>query len=165
MEYRAVNINDHQKALTKKRVRYDDYETAILLKSRLVDMLKEFSEEFMIYYDDWFIVDKGPNRIGRLRSVICFIIRNDERQISKTGNLTYQLQNFFGYPDNTDIWKICTHVQKEPYKYKEEIRLIRYFLIKHKVITDASLDYYLVNRVASRKLRTKTVAENQVSLF
>lgn len=169
MNYTAVDINSHQRLLKKKQIKYEDYEVAMLLKSRLLAMLKEFGEEMCIDYNSWFIVDRGPNIIGRYRNVICFLINQDEAQISKIGNLTHQLRYIFGYPDSSDIWKITTHVLVNPLAYEKEIKLIRYFLIKHRVINkDTPLEYFLSRRRMTREQRKKyrgVDLSNQVVLF
>lgn len=167
--YTPVDINSHQRLIRKSRIKYEDYETAILLKSRLQAMLREFGEEMCIDYDSWFIVDKGPNIVGRFRNVICFLINQDEMQISKIGNLSHQLRYIFGYPDTSDIWKITTHVLVNPMAYEKEIRLCRYFLIKHRVLNESTpIEYFLSRRRMTREQRRKYKGvdlTNQTALF
>jgi hypothetical protein len=112
------------------------YEERILLKSKLIDCLKELSDELLIYYDDFFIIDKCKRgREGRFRAVICYIIYVDETQIKKFNNVVLILQRFFHYSDTYDIHKIIRHVKYNPNSYAKEIRLCKYYLSKHKIIS------------------------------
>lgn len=164
MEYRAVDVLSHEAASKRKSIKVHNYEEAMLLKSRLQAMIEELGDEMDIEKGEWSITSSYP-RVGRFRSVICYIIKQNESQIHKKGNLTHQLQRFFGYPDTTDIWKIITHVRANPGGYEREIRLCRFFLIKHRVIDETPIEYYLVRRELPTKKYKGVNLDNQIKLF
>lgn len=130
---------------------YRNYSDAVLLRSRLYDMLKEFGDEMCIDYQSWFIIDKPPTRVGRYRTVICYVLLLAGKRDASVKDIIVQLVKIFGFKSKTNIWNIVWHVKSSPMSYEKEIRLVRYYLMHFLILPkDIDINYYLTYQIKKR---------------